>query len=392
MLEQAIKHLRRSTSSTHFVPEIDGLRFYAIITVVIYHLNTAYSRQIGLEDFGFSLLGGKDMLGSAAWWIVRLDLGVKVFFAISGMVLALPFLRHYLSKTPKINLTDYFYRRLTRLEPPFIASLFFFLAIHVLLLKKSLFDMLPHLGTGLLYAHSLVYGEPNPINPVTWSLETEAQFYIVVPFFFSLLFFRREKAWVITILLLAFILSVWLKEYFIVQGVNQLASSVVSYFSNFMMGIIAAWLYIQYPNFFAKNKYIWDIIGFSAILGQFYFYKPQHIYENNILFNLFILLMILATFKGILMNWFFTRPLIYIIGGMCYSIYLLHYAFLHLLVSYTNTLTLGNGYANDLIIQIFICIPIVIAVSSAFYLVIEKPCMDKHWPKRLLYAIRNTKS
>ncbi len=80
MLEQAIKYLRRSTSSTHFVPEIDGLRFYAIITVVIYHLNTAYSRQIGLDDFGFSLLGGKDMLGSAAWWIVRLDLGVKFFF------------------------------------------------------------------------------------------------------------------------------------------------------------------------------------------------------------------------------------------------------------------------------------------------------------------------
>ena len=111
---------RRSTHSTQFIPEIDGLRFYAIITVVVFHLNTAFSREIGLDDLGISLLGGRYDLLAPAWWIIRLDLGVKVFFAISGFVLALPFLRQYLFEGRKVNLKSYFYRRLTRLEPPFI--------------------------------------------------------------------------------------------------------------------------------------------------------------------------------------------------------------------------------------------------------------------------------
>ena len=87
------KLLQRSTQSTSFIPEIDGLRFFAIITVVFFHLNTAYSRQIGMDDLAVGVMGGKENMWAPAWWIIRLDMGVKVFFAISGFVLALPFLK-----------------------------------------------------------------------------------------------------------------------------------------------------------------------------------------------------------------------------------------------------------------------------------------------------------
>jgi peptidoglycan/LPS O-acetylase OafA/YrhL len=69
---------------------------------------------------------------------VRLVLGVKVFFAISGFVLALPFLIYDfgLSNNP-IQLKSYFKRRLTRLEPPFILTLFFFYLVHLFLLNED---------------------------------------------------------------------------------------------------------------------------------------------------------------------------------------------------------------------------------------------------------------
>jgi peptidoglycan/LPS O-acetylase OafA/YrhL len=375
-----IHQFKRSTSNSNFIPEIDGLRFYAIITVVIYHLNTAFSREIGLNDLGLSLLGGKNTLGSFAWWLVRLDLGVKVFFAISGMVLALPFLKHYLFNSNKVNIRDYYYRRLTRLEPPFVLSLFFFLGVHVFLLDISWNSMLPHLFSGLLYSHVFIFGEPNPINPVTWSLETEAQFYIVVPLLFASLFFRRSIVWFVFFLCTLFFSSIYLKHFFIQYDLSKVASSVFAYFSNFLVGIVVAWIYLKRKIYFDNKCFIWDIIGLISVLSQFYFYKPQHDYLNNLIFNISIFLMMLAVFKGRIFNFFFTQPLIYIIGGMCYSIYLLHYAFFHLMVRYTSELQFDFGYGFNLLFQISIGLPLILFISALFYLLIEKPCMDKNWP------------
>jgi hypothetical protein len=50
---------QRKTQSTSFIPEIDGLRFFAIITVIGYHINTAYARSLGIDDLGMSLMGGE---------------------------------------------------------------------------------------------------------------------------------------------------------------------------------------------------------------------------------------------------------------------------------------------------------------------------------------------
>ena len=375
--------LTRSTNSVAFIPEVDGLRFYAIMTVVIYHLNTAFSKAAGYTDTGMIELGGSKSLFSPAWWIVRLDLGVKVFFAISGMVLAMPFLRNRLQKGPKIQLADYYYRRLTRLEPPFIISLLVFSGVHILLLGETFKDTLTHFGIGLTYLHVLVYGYPNPINPVTWSLETEAQFYALVPLLFALLFFKKELFWPLATGAVLFLISVFLRNYFVRNGIQHLSSSVLAYLSNFMVGIFFAGWYLLKPEFFSKKSVIWDLLGVVAVFIQFYFYKPQHHIWNNFFFNLGILGLIISVFKGRYFNYFFTRPWVYIIGGMCYSIYLLHYAFLHLVVKYSVLMRSGWGYKSDLLVQAVVCLPLILLVSTIFYLLIEKPCMDKHWPVRL---------
>jgi len=36
-----------------------------------------------------------------------------------------------------------------------------------------------------------------------------------------------------------------------------------------------------------------------------------------------------------------------------------------------------------LLVQAVVCLPLILLVSTIFYLLIEKPCMDKHWPVRL---------
>ncbi len=88
-----IPDLRRITSSGAYIPEIDGLRFIAIMSVVCFHIlrmteiytNARYHAPSSPVTAVFT-----NMLSHGYR-------GVSLFFAISGFVLGLPFARHYLA-------------------------------------------------------------------------------------------------------------------------------------------------------------------------------------------------------------------------------------------------------------------------------------------------------
>ncbi len=372
---------RRSTNSKSFIPEIDGLRFFSIATVALYHLNTAYSRQIGIGLEGWGELVGVDYLSQFGWWLIRMDLGVKVFFAISGFILGLPFLKYYFADGKPISVKDYLYRRLTRLEPPFIITLIGFYFVHVFLLGESATELFPNFVAGLVYCHVFFFGAPNPINPVTWSLETEAQFYLVLPLLFFLLS-KFKKPFLIFVSFLALMAaSAYFRSYSLDYGLLHLSNSVFAYFINFGTGILFAYIYLKRPGFFAKSKTLrYDGLVIAAIVGMFMFYKPQALVYNNLLFNLSVLAFLVGTFRGKVANWLFTRPFVYLVGGMCYTIYLIHYAFFYLIVGFTGGISLGQGYWMDYFAQGILAFPLLLALSAAFFLLVEKPCMDKNWP------------
>lgn len=379
-----IELFRRSTNSKNFIPEIDGLRFFSIITVALYHLNTAYSRQIGIGLDGWSDLVGVDHITQFGWWLIRMDLGVKVFFAISGFILGLPFLKYFLGEGKPISINDYLYRRLTRLEPPFILTLIGFYAVHVFLLGESFIELLPHFLVGLIYCHVFVFGEPNPINPVTWSLETEAQFYLILPLLFFVFYKTKKLTFLFAAILGLMIGSAYFRSYSLDFGLSQLASSILAYFINFGTGLLFAFFYLIKPDFFGKSKRLfYDGLVVIGLVCMFVFYKPQALVSNNLLFNLSVLIFFVGAFRGKLSNWLLTRPPVYLIGGMCYTIYLIHYAFFYLMVGFTDGLDFGLGYWLNYFVQGLVTFPVLLGISSLFYLLVEKPCMDKNWPTQL---------
>jgi peptidoglycan/LPS O-acetylase OafA/YrhL len=164
---------------------------------------------------------------------------------------------------------------------------------------------------------------------------------------------------------------------------------IFSYLTNFITGMMFAWLFLVKKEFFRVKHVFWDVTGIAGILLIFIFYKPQADIINNILFNTGIFLLMVAAFKGTFFNRFFTLPFVYVVGGMCYTIYLLHYAFLHLLLKFTASIHTGSGYLPDLILQFIIALPAILLVSGIFFLLIEKPCMDKRWPARLMEQIKH---
>jgi peptidoglycan/LPS O-acetylase OafA/YrhL len=145
---------------------LDGLRGFAAIAVVVYHLR--------------GLFGAPGQLSSRAAWLVAAlgygHLGVDVFFVLSGFVIA-----KTLSAAP-ITL-KYFWRflarRSLRLDPPYWASMFMALGVaiesrrfgHGSLELPSVRAVVAH----LFYAQA-VFGYPH-INSVFWTLCIEIQLY-----------------------------------------------------------------------------------------------------------------------------------------------------------------------------------------------------------------------
>jgi peptidoglycan/LPS O-acetylase OafA/YrhL len=83
-----------------------------------------------------------------------------------------------------------------------------------------------------------------------------------------------------------------------------------------------------------------------------------------------------------------SRPWVYIIGGMCYSIYLLHIGVISLLGPITTKLHVGTSYLTNVTIQTIVLGTATMIVSIVFFLLIERPCMDPDWPSKAADALR----
>ena len=378
-----IRLLSRKTTGNNLIPEIDGFRFFAIGTVLLYHLNTNLKRvyaPVTGEVYFEGLLNTVVKQGSV---------GVDVFFAISGFILALPFARQRLFDTAPVNLKSYYIRRLTRLEPPYVISLVIFLFVHFLILHEQWANIFPNFLASLFYVHSLVYNEWSKINPVAWSLEVEVQFYLLAPVLASF-FSIRNPVWRRGSLALVIILSMvhYDVNYAMLEDLH-LRKSLFMHLQQFLIGFLFADFFLtDWKEMLKEKSVVFDIIGIGTLVSLLAFNTPFNFY-HDLIFGTALFIAFISLFKGKWMNRFFTNTWVVIIGGMCYSIYLLHYAMIAFLSERTKFLFVQSwGYAVNYGIQLLVIMPIVLLISALYFALIERPCMDKDWPGKVRAYLR----
>jgi peptidoglycan/LPS O-acetylase OafA/YrhL len=365
--------LRRVTSSGRFIPEIDGLRFVAISSVYLYHLNGYLLEQ------GAAFTDGSP----TARFITLLshgNNGVQLFFVISGFILGLPFASHFLRGEARVSLRAYFLRRLTRLEPPYVLSMLLLFAMGALAAGESAQGRLTHLAASLIYAHNLVYASGSSINRVAWSLEVEVQFYLLVPAI-AALFAIRDVRWrrgaIIGLILLAIVVRATL----ISPATPRLDRSIVGQLQYFLAGFLVADLYVC-RNWTASPVHrIWDyvsLVGWPALTILW-----TRSWLTTWLFPGFAFLLCCAALRGPWSRRLFSNVWIATIGGMCYTIYLFHYQLISFVGSRALQVRLGNGYAGMYMLEFLLVTPIVLVACAAFFVLIERPCMRPDWPRRL---------
>jgi peptidoglycan/LPS O-acetylase OafA/YrhL len=115
----------------------------------------------------------------ATWYAFRegLGSGVDLFFALSGYLIAGPYIRALLSGAPLPSWRDFALRRVARIIPAY----WLLLATVILLTPGFTATYWTTMAIHATLSYGLVPGQPGQVIPVGWSLGIEALFYCAVP-------------------------------------------------------------------------------------------------------------------------------------------------------------------------------------------------------------------
>ena len=308
------------TKGRDFVPQVDGLRFLAIIGVLAFHV-----RAITAWHYGVVLETPTGADGLVNWTFGAGSRGVELFFAISGFILGLPFARQYFGGGEPVRLKAYYLRRLTRLEPPYVIQLIFVFFLTWLVLRHQpshrelyqqpdwLAQTFRHLGTSLIYGSGLIHhAHPQP-NIVLWSLEIEVQFYLLAPLLarvFQISPAPARRLAIMGLMLLPMALGQWVNWPVLFDW------SLLGKLPFFMAGFLFCDLFLNGHIQTERRSHLWDgfffgsavaVVGLAA-LGVDYLFLPW-----------LALLVFVAAFRGKIAHWLMGHRLLTTIGGMCYS-------------------------------------------------------------------------
>ena len=179
-----------ASKTSRYRPEIDGLRAFAVVAVIINHFN-------------------KDILPGGY-------LGVDIFFVISGYVITSSLFGRP-SKDFKDFISGFYERRIKRLVPAL--SVFVLITSIAICLFNPTPDLSLRTGITSLFGLSNLYllkqstdyfAQSTELNVFThtWSLGVEEQFYVFFPIFLALLFrIKNSRLFIGAVLMFGVIVS-----------------------------------------------------------------------------------------------------------------------------------------------------------------------------------------
>lgn len=365
-------HLRRITSGGSWIPEVDGLRFVAISSVVLYHI---FAQLLVKSGHPVAVQARYIWLGTA---VGNGDRGVRLFFVISGFILGRGFAQQHLHLGKPVRLQKYFLRRVTRLEPPYILNLVICALVAFYYYHQALGYMGHHLLASILYLHNLAYRTPSVVNGVAWSLEVEVQFYMLAPLI--ALLFRVSNTTARRSIFLVLIAACGILQLLLHANATVAALTIIFYIQYFLAGMLLTDLYLTVrPH--VGTHWAWDIVSLCG--WPVVFLVSRSFLWFHAILPFLIMLLYIAAFQGVIFRKFFSNFWIAIIGGMCYSIYLWHFFTIGVFFKLTRHLVVFHDFLLNFFVQVVaLGIPIA-AVSLLAYVLVERPCMDPAWPRKL---------
>jgi peptidoglycan/LPS O-acetylase OafA/YrhL len=318
---------------------LDGLRGIAAFLVVYFHATNA------VENYPACRL----IRASGAYGF----LGVAVFFVISGFIITYSLWRSGYSFST--HWKQYLRKRLIRVMPTYLASIIVTLvlgfSVNMFYDKVVYAFNLEQLLTNILFISPFVGQEW--MNPVYWSLAIEIQFYLLICFGYSLLYFAWGR-W--------FFLSLFVFLGYMIRSPNV----IFYYMPLFLIGISVSLYYTRQITVVQLLCWLAMAVGVGVIeVGV-------PVIVTGLMTGLFILYCIRAGFS------FHKR--ISALGVVSYSLYLVHYPIVEKLVR------AGKILGFSLVSQVLVLVVAIMAsilIAWVLYLFIEMPSL--RMAKRVRY-------
>jgi peptidoglycan/LPS O-acetylase OafA/YrhL len=247
-------------------------------------------------------------------------------------------------------------------------------------------EMAGHYFSSIFYVHNIVYAEFPVINPVAWSLEVEIQYYIIAPFL-AILYFNQKDLSFRRIFLAALIILFIVFQHVFGFQYQPFRASILGQLQHFLVGLLAADLFVHSKNWVNKKAYLYDILGVASIIIMMFTWTDD--LEKALLFSTALMGFFISTLKGKIVPQILSYKWIPVIGGMCYTIYLTHLPLLELIYSLIDRIGYSTTYFSGLTISLIITLPIILLSSIIFYTVIERPFMKKDGFQQILEKIKS---
>lgn len=380
-------------ASATYLAELESLRGVAALLVFLFHAD-------GWLQFGTAGVSG-------TWSSLPLAFihgghsGVSLFFVLSAFLLSQPFLKE-IAGGHRVSRTNFYRRRALRILPLYYAMVLLATALNA----ESLAD-------GFIAIPYLFFLEPmanwveplKPFSDVWWSLATELQFYLLLPFLPLLMGRRARFGWAALAL---YALAYWL---LFVVGVlydtwpmfhNFLRLGVLGRANFFLLGILAAWWYQHYGLSVRERlaaSPLWrnggaDLLLLSIILAQgallrwsVYtgFFRAEgpvnflwHLPEG-VLWAALVLVILIAPLRAKIL---FSNRVLAWVGVVSYSVYVLHLPVLIAWVRLTTHIdflrpALGPGWVPLGCLWVAIGLLLCLGLSAITYRVIESPFLRR---------------
>ncbi|WP_214741897.1 acyltransferase family protein [Exiguobacterium sp. s48] len=303
---------------TTYMPGLDGLRTFAVLAVILYHLNVPY------------ISGG--------------FLGVDVFFVLSGYLITGILLREW-TKTGTIDLKTFYVARFRRLLPALVLMLSVVMT-YVTLFDRSLLDTvrqdslaaLAYVNNWWYIFHEVSYfesfGKPSPLQNL-WSLSIEEQFYAVWPLFLLVgLAFRKRLLQLVATLL--FVSAAWMAFRYVPEAdPSRVYYGTDTRLFGLLMGAVLAFGWR--PDAFKEvipsiGRHVLNVTGGISLIGIVFIISHVNAYDAFLYYGGFLLVAFLSALliaavahPATIWSRLFGSAWLRVIGTRTYGIYLWHY-------------------------------------------------------------------
>jgi peptidoglycan/LPS O-acetylase OafA/YrhL len=355
-----------------FFENLDGLRFLSFLSVFLYH--SFHTESVVIAGNPIYLFFTNVLFANG-------NLGVNFFFVLSGFLITYLLIEEK-KENGKINIINFWIRRILRIWPLFYFAVF--LGFFVFPLLKQAFGQVPNETANLEYYFLFInnfdiikHGIPDAsILGVLWSVAIEEQFYLLWPLI--LFVFPIKRYWIPFISII--VISIIFRSITNVDLLNEVHT--LSCIGDMSIGAFGAWA-VNFENvkrvFYNLKKY--KIVFLYVVFAIIFLFRQELFFDNYIL-RIFERPFIALVIICIILEQNYSKNSFYKMGKfkhlsklgvITYGLYCLHFVGILITLTFMKKINLNDNLWMVLLVETMLSLGLTIIIAKISYRYLERP-------------------